>query len=95
MNEILTCPFCNMKSEVDSSEVFYKYVQCNSCGASSDVYPTRVEAIEAWNARHYLNVIGMMIKEINPKPGTKPFIDRDIDLGKLRALKELKERLSK
>lgn len=64
MNELKQCPFCGGDAEkryIKRKKLFvsmrfpynthYVYVKCKVCGATSRVYVTIENAIEAWNRR--------------------------------------------
>lgn len=50
-NELLPCPFCGGKAEIDRYTI-KPYVSCTRCGCSMpDRHQTVEQAIEAWNTR--------------------------------------------
>lgn len=54
MKELKSCPFCGHKKihlcEPHEGQTIYT-AECKKCGASTDIFYTRTEAIEAWNTR--------------------------------------------
>ena len=51
--ELKPCPFCGSTHivVVDDDDERYPYVQCCDCNTSTDVSPTKEEAVEWWNHR--------------------------------------------
>ncbi|MBR5809108.1 MAG: Lar family restriction alleviation protein [Clostridia bacterium] len=62
MAELLLCPFCGGKAHTKTihsktNKMFrklvntYYYVKCFTCGCSTEVKSTKIEAEEIWNTR--------------------------------------------
>lgn len=50
MQELLPCPFCGSRAELDIERGF-PYVHCTCCTARTGTCDTNEEAIEEWNRR--------------------------------------------
>lgn len=53
MRELKPCPFCGgtnieINIIVDTPQA---YLKCRRCGIEQSIYPTKEDAIEAWNTR--------------------------------------------
>ena len=55
MTDLKPCPFCGGEAAEDEEDQRFTrypyYVECHNCGARSDEWKTKKEAIDAWNRR--------------------------------------------
>lgn len=55
MTELRECPFCGGEARIERTDcigsINYHYGYCIQCGARTDEYATKKDAIEAWNKR--------------------------------------------
>lgn len=64
MEELKPCPFCGGKAEyyceehdwsdwgyISTAKYYDAYVECEKCGARTELFDTKQEAIDAWNKR--------------------------------------------
>lgn len=95
-NEIIKdCPFCGGKGE---HQFFYNdhTIYCTKCGASARLfYPTKKEALEAWNNRGDDDLINRLKAEVERYKHSIKLLENDVKTAKSEAYKEFAERLKK
>ena len=49
--ELKPCPFCGGEYVIKKLILSARFIRCDSCSAETTWFPTKQEAIEAWNRR--------------------------------------------